>query len=53
VFPWLSGDAVPWIDRHRWAWPVLLFLVLLPPLTTVGELVWRLRLRRSSTTHRA
>ena len=41
IFPWLSKTAVPSIDNNRWVWPVLLFLVLLPPLTSLSHLVKR------------
>ena len=37
VFSWLSDTAIPWIADHKWAWPTLLLLVLLPPVTTLGE----------------
>ena len=50
IFPWLSETAVPWIDNHHWVWPVLLFFVLLPPLTAASDLVKRVR--RPSTAGR-
>lgn len=37
AIPWLSATAVPWISHHTWAWPVLLFLVLLPPFSTLYD----------------
>lgn len=46
LFRWLGDTAVPWIHDHRWAWPVLLFLILLPPLTAVSDLAKRARAGR-------
>lgn len=37
VFSWLSDTAIPWIAHNKWAWPTLLLLVLLPPVTTLGD----------------
>ncbi|WP_199515483.1 patatin-like protein [Nucisporomicrobium flavum] len=48
--PWLrtrlfSGldAAVGAVQDHPWAWPVVLFLLLLPPLTVVADLAGKLR----------
>jgi hypothetical protein len=41
IFPWLSGVAVPAMTTRPWIWPVLVFLVLLPPGTTVLDWVRR------------
>jgi hypothetical protein len=38
IFGWLSGTAIPAIADHGWLWPVLLFLILLPPVTTLIDL---------------
>jgi hypothetical protein len=35
-FPKLSG-TVPWMRDHSWTWPVVLFLILLPPLTLLVD----------------
>jgi patatin-related protein len=37
VFSWLSDTAIPWIPDHKWVWPILFLLVLLPPITTLGD----------------
>jgi hypothetical protein len=43
ILPWLDDEAVPWIRDHPWMWPVLLFLVLLPPASAIGDLLGRRR----------
>ena len=43
ILPWLDDRAVPWIRDHPWVWPVLLFLVFLPPASAVGDLLKRRR----------
>ena len=37
VFSWLSDTAIPWVAHNKWAWPTLLLLVFLPPVTTLGD----------------
>jgi hypothetical protein len=49
LFSWLSDTGIPWMADHRWTWPVLLLLVLLPPVTTLGD--W-LRTRRAAKASR-
>jgi hypothetical protein len=44
--PWLADTALPWIEENPWVWPVLLFLVILPPFTAVADLIRRLRGRK-------
>jgi uncharacterized membrane protein len=51
VFSWLSDTAIPWIARNKWAWPTLLLLVFLPPVTTLGE--WLRGRRRPKPTRKA
>ncbi|MEV4703369.1 patatin-like protein [Actinoplanes sp. NPDC049316] len=46
LFPGL-GAGVDAVESHPWAWPVLLFLLLLPPLTFVADLARRVRVRPS------
>lgn len=48
VFPWLSDTALPWVQEHPWTWPALLFLVLLPPASAVGDLLTRRRRARAA-----
>jgi hypothetical protein len=42
IFRWLA-DAVSWIGENPWMWPVLLFLVFLPPASAIGDLLKRRR----------
>ncbi|MDX6230951.1 MAG: hypothetical protein QOI76_4341, partial [Frankiales bacterium] len=35
LYSWLDRSLVPWLDKEKWAWPVLILLILLPPATTV------------------
>jgi hypothetical protein len=44
--PWLGDQAIPWIEKNPWVWPVVLFLVILPPFTALADLVRRLSRRR-------
>ncbi len=44
----LSPATSGWLDEHRWLWPVVLFLVLLPPLLAVVDLVASARRRARS-----
>jgi patatin-related protein len=50
-FPWLSNTVVPAMGDHPWVWPVLLFLVLLPPLTYLMDQAKRLR--KNSQPHKS
>jgi hypothetical protein len=46
ALPWLADTALPWVEHNPWVWPVVLFLILLPPLTAVVDLGRRLRGRK-------
>ncbi len=35
LYSWLTKSLVPWLHREKWAWPVLVLLILVPPATTV------------------
>ncbi|MDX6245240.1 MAG: hypothetical protein QOE76_2963 [Frankiales bacterium] len=35
LYTWLDRSLVPWLHRERWAWPVIVLLVLIPPATTI------------------
>ena len=43
VYSWLSATAVPALDKYHWLWPVVILLVLLPPISTIGDLIARRR----------
>jgi patatin-related protein len=50
VFSWLTDTGVAMIDKHKWAWPVLLFVLLLPPVTALTDLARRRRHAPSTQT---
>jgi hypothetical protein len=50
VFSWLTDTGVPMIDKYKWAWPVLLFVLLLPPVTALTDLARRRRHAQSTQT---
>jgi hypothetical protein len=37
LYSWLDRTLVPWLHDERWAWPVIVLLVLLPPATTIFD----------------
>jgi hypothetical protein len=37
IFFWLRTTAIPWVQKEKWPWPVLLLLLLLPPATTLAS----------------
>lgn len=39
VTSWLEKTAIPGMHDHPWIWPVVLFVLLLPPLTLAADVV--------------
>jgi hypothetical protein len=37
LYSWLDRTLVPWLHKERWAWPVIVLLVLLPPASTIFD----------------
>lgn len=43
VFGWLTATAVPYMRDNKWPWTAFFLLVLLPPLTMLGSIMFRRR----------